>query len=145
MILIDANLLIYAYDASSPQHERARAWLEDVLSTSRPVRFAWMTILAFLRITTNHRAFATPLSTAEAVATVSTWLAQPAAGTVEPGEHHWKLMSALLPASQARGPLVMDAHLAALAIEYGAVLYTTDRDFSRFRDLTTINPLEVES
>jgi toxin-antitoxin system PIN domain toxin len=145
VILIDANLLIYAYDASSPQHERARAWLEDVLSRSRPVRFAWMTILAFLRITTNHRAFANPLSTAEAVANVSAWLAQPAAGVVEPGEHHWRLMCTLLPVAQARGPLVMDAHLAALAIEYGAVLYTADRDFSRFPDLNTVNPLEAES
>ncbi len=144
MILIDANLLLYAYDASSGSHRRAHAWLEGVLSGPEPFGLAWATILGFLRISTHPRVFASPLSIAEAVSIVSEWLAHPGVRVLDPGERHWAILSELLPASQARGPLVMDAHLAALAIEHGAVLCTTDQDFTRFRGLRRLNPLEAE-
>ncbi|MBI4482064.1 MAG: type II toxin-antitoxin system VapC family toxin [Acidobacteria bacterium] len=145
MILVDANLLLYAYNASSEHHERARVWLEDAIAQPQPFGLAWETVLAFLRISTNTRAFEHPLLIAEAVAIVSEWLAQPTTTMLEPGGRHWNILSSLLTTAQAFGPLVMDAHLAALAIEHGAVLYTNDRDFSRFQGLQTRNPLETSS
>lgn len=145
MILIDANLLLYAYHAASPAHEQARSWLESTLSSPTPVRLAWTAVLAFLRLTTSPRIFERPLSMSEAEAAVSTWLALPSVGTLEPGERHWEVLSGLLRSEQVSGALVMDAALAALAIEHGAILCTTDRDFSRFRGLRVENPLADDS
>ncbi len=142
MILVDANLLLYAYDASSQHHDAARHWLESTLSGSEPVGFAWVTLLAFLRIGTDHRAFASPLAPEEAVASVSEWLARPNVILLEAGDRHWEILSQMLIEAQIRGPLTMDAHLASLAIEHGATLCTTDRDFARFPGLKTSNPLQ---
>jgi toxin-antitoxin system PIN domain toxin len=141
VILIDANVLLYAYNASGPRHPKARAWLETALAGPTPVRLAWVTVLAFVRIGTNPRAFAQPMSIADATATVSSWLAQPTVSLLEPTERHWEILEPLLVTAQARGDLVTDAHLAALAIEHGAALCTTDRDFARFPGLRTIDPL----
>jgi toxin-antitoxin system PIN domain toxin len=141
MILLDANLLIYAYDSLSPFHERARTWLEGVLSGGEVVLLPWASILAFVRITTNPRAFAAPFAIEEAAAIVSTWLAVAAVRPVSPTERHWEVLERMLVDGQARGPLASDAHLAALAVEHGAVLYTTDRDFARFEGLRVTNPL----
>lgn len=143
MILVDANLLLYAYNPSFERHERSRVWLEQVLSKPRPVRLAWATILAFLRIGTNPRAFEYPLSIEEAIRIVSEWLAQPMVAILEPGERHWAILSDLLSTTQLRGPTVMDAHLAALAIEHGATLCTSDKGFTRFSGLRMLNPFEV--
>lgn len=141
MILVDANLLIYAYHPRSPHHDQASSWLEGILSGPGLVRFAWVTLWAFLRISTNPRVFERPLSHEEAAAAVSAWLGRPNAGIVEPGERHWEILAALMKDGQAAGPLVMDAALAALAIENGATLQTTDRDFHRFPGLSFVNPL----
>jgi uncharacterized protein len=141
LILIDANLLLYAYHRGAEQHERSKAWLEAALSGPDIVRFAWLTLWAFLRISTNPRVFERPLSTAEACAAVSSWLAQPTVGVLEPGERYWDLLRGLVQTSQVAGPMIMDAALAALAIEHGATLHSTDRDFSRFSDLRWANPL----
>ena len=141
MILVDANLLLYAYHPRSVQHVASRAWFEAVLSGPELVRFAWITIWAFLRITTSSRAFDHPMSAAEAEAAISSWLAQPAVGILEPGDRHWELLRDLLRDGQTTGPLVMDTVLAALALEHGATLQTTDRDFSRFPGLKWANPL----
>jgi uncharacterized protein len=141
VILDDANLLLYAYHPRAPQHEGARAWLEAVLSGLDLVRFAWLTLWAFLRIVTNPRVFEHPLSTTDAVAAISSWLAQPAAGILDPGERHWDILRGLVRDGQATGPLVMDAVLAAIALEHGATVRTTDRDFSRFPGLKWVNPL----
>ena len=141
MILVDANLLLYAYDASSERHAPARAWLQQALAGPQLVRFAWVTLLAFLRIITNPRAFEVPLTMPEATAIVSSWLAQPAVALLEPSERHWAILSELLVEAQAQGSLTTDAHLAALAIEHGAVLFSTDRDFRRFEGLRFIDPL----
>jgi uncharacterized protein len=139
VILVDASLLLYAYHPRAPQHEKSRAWLETVLSGPDLVRFAWLTLWAFLRIATNPRAFDRPLSTSEAEAAICSWLAQPAAGILEPGERHWDILRGLVRNGQTTGPLVMDAVLAA--IEHGATVCTTDRDFSRFSELRWTNPL----
>ena len=141
MILVDANLLLYAYDPRAADHERSKRWLEASLSGQALVRFAWLSLWAFLRISTNPRVFERPLTMSEAEAAVAAWLAQPVAGLLEPGERHWDILRALTRNGQASGPLVMDAALAAIAIEHGATLCTTDRDFARFDGLKWENPL----
>ena len=143
MKLLDANLLLYAHDPRASQHDASRAWLESVLSGSEMVRFAWLTLWAFLRIATNPRVYERPLSGAEAETLVSSWLAQPVAGILEPGDRHWEILRTLTRSGQATGALMMDAAIAAIAIEHGATLCTTDRDFSRFPGLTWINPLDA--
>lgn len=142
MRLIDANLLLHAYNPRSAQHDASRRWLEGALSGAELVRFAWVTIWAFLRISTNPRVFERPLSVEEAARAVASWLDQPAAGILDPADRHWEILSRLLSDSQAKSPLVMDAALAALAIEHGATLETTDRDFARFPGLKWRNPIE---
>ena len=142
MILIDANVLIYAHHAGVAEHQRSKAWLERSLESDEPVGFAWITLLAFLRITTSPRPFPAPFSAQEAASIVSGWLGNSSASVLHPTERHWTILSSLLADSQARGPLIMDAHLAALAIEHGATLCTTDRDFTRFKGLRLVNPLE---
>lgn len=144
MILVDANLLIYAYDLSSPVHERARVWLSGALSGEEPVGLCWTTILAFLRITTNRAIFKDPFAIDEAVSIVDDWLAQPTVRLVEAGGHHWVILRELLTESQAKGKLLMDAHLAALALEHGLTLFTRDGDFTEFRGLDFVNPLIAE-
>ncbi len=141
MILVDANLLLYAYHTRAPEHARSRAWLEAALSGPERVGFAWLTLWAFLRIATNPRVFDRPLSVTEAESAVSSWLAQPAAIILEPEERHWEILRGLMRDGQTAGPLVMDAVVASIAIEHGATLYTTDRDFSRFIGLKWLNPL----
>lgn len=141
MILCDANLLLYAYDQSSPLHAKSRRWLEATLSADKPVGFAWVTLLAFLRISTNARAVANPLMLAQATTTVASWLELPSVTVPAPGARHWEIFERILRGAQAKGPLVMDAHLAALAIEHGAELASADRDFARFEGLRLVNPL----
>ena len=141
MTLIDANLLLYAYNPSFPRHTAARQWLEETFSRPEPVRLAWVIILAFLRIGTSPRAFEHPLSIEEATAIVSQWLSLPHVALLQPGDRHWEILSAILPDAQVRGALVSDAHIAALALEHGATLSSTDRDFVRFRGLRVVNPL----
>jgi toxin-antitoxin system PIN domain toxin len=141
LILIDANLLLYAYHPRAAQHQASRAWLEESLSGSQLVRFAWLTLWAFLRISTNPRVFDRPLSAPEAGAAMSSWFAQPSVGILEPGERHWEILQKLITDGQSSGPLIMDAVLAALAVEHGATLHTTDRDFARFPGLKWMNPL----
>ena len=142
MILVDANLLLYAYHPRAELHAASRSWLENSLSGPGLVRFAWLTLWAFLRISTNPRVFERPLSAQEASLAISSWLQQPNAGILEPGERHWEILQKVVDDGQATGPLIMDAVLAALAIEHGAILQTTDRDFARFPGLTWANPLQ---
>ena len=144
MILIDANLLLYAYDPRAMHHEASRTWLEATLAGPPLVRFAWLTLWAFLRIVTNPRVFEQPLSLAEGERIVTTWLAQPGTGILEPGERHWEILRDLARSGQTPGPLIMDAALAAIAIEHGATLCTTDRDFARFPGLAWTNPIRRE-
>ena len=141
MILIDANLLLHAYHPASPMHASSRGWLEKALTDAPVVGLAWQTIWAFVRIITNPRIFERPLSASEAVGIVASWLAQPNVTVLGPGERHWSILADLLQAAQCTGPLVADATLAAIAIEHGADLQTTDRDFARFQELKWLNPL----
>jgi len=141
VILVDANLLLYAYEPDSSQHEASRRWLEETLSGPELVQFTWLTLWAFIRIATNARVFFRPLSATEAHTAVASWLKQPNVAVVEPGERHLEILGDLLGSGQATGQLVMDAALAAIAIEHGATLCSTDRDFSRFTNLDWHNPI----
>jgi toxin-antitoxin system PIN domain toxin len=142
MILIDANLLLYASDTASIRHRLAHRWLETTFSEPEPVGLAWVVILAFLRVGTNPRLRKDALTFAEAADIVAGWLARPTVAVLNPGEGHWQILRDLMKKGQAHGALIMDAHLAALAIEHGAVLATTDRDFARFPGLKYFNPLD---
>jgi len=141
MILCDANLLLYAYNASAPEHPRARAWLEASLSSPRPFALSWATIGAFLRLVTNRAVFPAPLSIAEATRAVDAWLARPMVVVVEPGPRYWEIARPLLESANARAALVPDALLAALALEQGATLATHDLDLRRFEGLDLFDPL----
>ncbi|HET7676464.1 MAG TPA: type II toxin-antitoxin system VapC family toxin [Candidatus Limnocylindrales bacterium] len=140
MQLVDANVLIYATDETSPQHGKAREWLDAALSGQEAVGFAWVAVLAFLRLATHPAVFAHPLRTAEAMDSIRAWLAQPAAVAVEPTARHVDILAALLAESGTAGNLVNDAHLAALAVEHDAVLVSFDADFGRFRGLRWMRP-----
>jgi toxin-antitoxin system PIN domain toxin len=141
MILIDANLLVYAHDSRSPHHQAARSWLESVLSGSEPVRIPLVALLAFVRVVTNPSLFPAPLSPGAAIDIVEGWLAQPNVAIATPTERHWHLFREAASGGQARGPMLMDAHIAALAIEHGATLMSADRGFARFPGLRFRNPI----
>lgn len=141
MIVVDANVLLYAYHAGAPEHPRAKAWFEQLLNSREAVRLPWITIHAFLRIGTNPRAFRQPFTIQEARGHVDSWLGLPNVAILEPSELYWPTLRDVLVTAQVSGPLVTDAALAALAIEHGAILATTDRDFARFPGLKLQNPL----
>lgn len=141
MIVTDVNLLLYAYDSGSPLHPRAKAWLERQLSGAETVGFAWSVLLAFIRLTTSPRVFEQPLDPTRAIKTVESWLAQPCAIVVEPGPRHLVLLRGFLEELGTGGNLTSDAHLAALAVEHGAELYSADGDFARFAGVRWRNPL----
>ncbi len=141
MILVDANLLLYAVNSAAPDHAAARDWLDARLSGTEEVGFAWPAILAFLRISTHPGLFPRPLSMQSATAKIQAWLGQPVARIVDPSTEHLERLAELLRQTQCTGNLVQDAHLAALAIECGATLCSTDVDFSRFPALKWLNPL----
>ena len=140
-LLVDANLLLYAEDSLSPHHGAARSWWDATLSGNRTVLLAWVSLLAFLRISTNPRAVATPLPVRGAVARVAGWLAQPCVRLAQETPEHWETFSRLLKEVGVGANLTTDAHLAALAIEHQAELCSTDSDFARFPGLRWQNPL----
>ena len=141
MILVDANLLTYAYSSNFPQLAAARAWLDQQINGSTRVGLPWASLLAFLRITTNPRMFSRPLPMAKAWDQVSVWLACETVWTPEPTERHAGVLATLLAQRGVHGNLVSDAHLAALAIEHGLTLCSADGDFARFASLKWHNPL----
>jgi toxin-antitoxin system PIN domain toxin len=139
--LVDANVLIYAIDADSPHHRSARHWLEQALSSTTSIGLAWVVILAFLRLTTRSGILKNPLPPERALAFVDEWLAQPYVRAVVPGEGHWTILRKLLRDAGTAGNLTSDAHLAALALELGASVCSTDGDFERFPGVERVNPL----
>jgi uncharacterized protein len=141
MKLLDANILLYAYNADSPHHAASRSWLEHAFNDQETIGIAWQTILAFVRIGTNPRAVRTPLTAGGACDIVTEWLSRPSVLAVEPGERFWDLLREQLIEARVSGPLVSDAALVALALEQGATLISTDKDFRRFRGLKLVDPL----
>lgn len=140
MNLPDANVLLYAVNASDPKHEACRGWLDGVLNAREAVGFAWTPLLAFLRLSTKAGLFPEPLEIEGACRRVRDWLAQPPSVVVEPTTRHADLVAGLLAETGAGGNLVSDAHLAALALEYEATVITYDTDFGRFEGVSWRTP-----
>ena len=143
MILVDANILLYAEDALSASHQPAREWWDDQLSGSEPVCLCWTVLSAFIRIGTNPRVFENPLSLEQALSRIQSWFDQPCTRIIRPTEQHWITFQRMLNDGQAVSNLVTDAHIAALALEHGCIVATTDADFARFPTLKWINPLNT--
>lgn len=142
MILVDANLLIYSVNVDAPQHELARRWLQETLSGTTVVGLPWASLLAFVRITTRPGILRNPMDVDEAIGFVDEWLDQPFVEPVRPRTGHWAILRNLLRASGTGGNLTSDAHLAAMALERGATIYSADYDFRRFPGVEHVNPLE---
>jgi toxin-antitoxin system PIN domain toxin len=139
--LPDVNLLLYATDETSPRFTAANAWLDDILNGEETVAFAWSVLLAYLRLTTKNLVVSAPLSVDDALAIVDGWLRLPNVIVVHPTDRHLVLLRELLVPLGAGGNLTADAHLAALAIEHGATLCSSDGDFRRFAGLRWEDPL----
>jgi uncharacterized protein len=141
VILVDVNLLIYAHMSASPQHDAARAWLDEQLNGSTNVGLPWHTLLGFVRMVSNRRVVQRPVSLAYAWDLVEAWLDLPHIWIPQPTDRHRELLGSLLPHTGGQANLVPDAHLAALALEHGLILCSTDGDFARFPYLRWENPL----
>ena len=145
MKLLDANILLYAYNSDSPHHQTCRNWLEEAFDGPEPLALPWQTLLAFVRIATSSRATSRPLTGELTCNIVNRWLEHPNVTIVTAAERFWPLLRELILEAHVSGPLLTDAALAALALENGATLCSTDRDFRRFRGLKLIDPLEPRS
>jgi uncharacterized protein len=132
VVVVDANVLLYAVDTTSAHHERSLAWLDEALAGTEAVGLAWAALLAFIRIATNPAILTHAMTVDDAVEQVESWLGAPAAVTVQPTTRHAALLRGLLRDSGSAGNLTTDAHLAALAIEHAADIVSYDRDFGRF-------------
>jgi uncharacterized protein len=141
VILIDANILIYAHVNSFAQHNLARNWLDQQLNASAPVGLPWASMIAFLRLVTNPRVFEHPEPIRDAWQQVRAWLASETAWIPQPTERHADLLGEFLALPGVHANLVPDAHLAALAVEHGLTLCSTDGDFARFQGLRSLNPI----
>jgi hypothetical protein len=139
--LIDLNVLLYALNRDSVHHRRAKQWLEETLSGQESVGLPWVVILGFLRVSTHPRVLTKPLPPGAALDVVDGWLQRPNVTTLGPGDDHWQVLRSLLDEAGTAGNLTTDAHLAALAIEHGCELCSSDSDFARFPDVRWSNPL----
>lgn len=142
MQVVDANLLLYAVNEDAPHHGAAKTWLDGALGGRETVGFDWVVLLAFLRLSTRSGLFSRPLSLAEAVGVVESWLTQPAAVVLQPTPRHLDVLHGLLSEVGTAANLVNDAHLAALALEHGAVVVSFDTDFSRLEGVRWRRPGE---
>jgi len=143
LILIDANLLLYAYDPRSPFYGDTRRWLGEAFSDEEEIGILFQAVLAFLRVSTKLYSAGTPSAMAIALATVDSWLALANVKLSTPGPKHWQIFKTLCLAAGVTGDVSTDVHIAALAIENDATLYPADRDFARFPRLRWRNPLVV--
>ena len=142
-MLVDANILLFAVDTSSPFHDRASTWLTERLNGNRRVGLPWESLVAFVRIGTHPRAAEDPLTPDAAWSFVERWLAAEPAWVPGPTERHAEVLGSLIRAYQLRGNLVSDAHLAALAIEHGLTVCSADTDFARFVEVEWIDPVRA--
>ena len=142
MKLVDANILLYAYNDQAEYHAESRRWLDQAFAEPGQVALPWLVTQAFIRIGTNPRIHTPPFDLEQSIRTVSGWLKQPNVVVIEPTPRYWGIFGGLLLETRTTGPKVTDAALAALAIDHGAVLCSTDRDFRRFPGLKLLDPLE---
>ena len=143
MKLPDVNLLLYAIDEDSPRFERAAPWVDGLFGGTETVALAWAVALAFVRLTTKPQVMAKPFSVEEALDVVDGWLARPNVVVAHPTDRHASILRELLRPFGAGGNLTTDAHLAALSIEHGAELCSSDADFSRFSGVRWSDPLRA--
>jgi len=143
--LLDANVILYSYNADAPEHERMRRWLEAIVGTGETVGIPWVSLWAFLRISTNIRALRRPFPFEEAIAIVKHLVSRPEITIVDPGPNHVDVLETVVRTSRISGPSMTDAALAAIAIEHNSALASADRGFARFRGLRWINPLEADA
>jgi toxin-antitoxin system PIN domain toxin len=141
VVIVDANILLYAYNEDAASHAAARRWLSEQLVGKEGLALSWHIVTAFLRISTHSKIFPVPLDLDEALTVVTDWLGSPKVHILSPTQRHWQILRGVLISGQARGPLVMDADIAALAIEHDATIATADKDFSRFDGVKVIYPL----
>jgi uncharacterized protein len=141
--LVDLNLLLYAVNRDTAHHQAARRWLEGALSGEETIAFPWVVLLGFLRLVTSARVFPSPMPPGEALEIVDGWLQRPNVVTLNPGDEHWSVLRGLIAQVGTAANLTTDAHLAALAIESGAELCSTDADFGRFTGLRWVNPVQA--
>lgn len=140
MQIVDANVLLYAVNERAEHHADAKGWLDDALSGRETVGFAWIALLAFLRLATHPSVFPTPLPIHDAADIVRAWLAQPTAVAIEATSDHMNTLERCLVGSGTAGNLVNDAHLAALALEHDADVVSFDGDFARFEGIRWRRP-----
>lgn len=138
MKIIDVNVLIYAVNSADRHHDRASRWLTAALRGNDTIGFAWNALLGFVRISTNPAIFERPLETDQAFEMIKIWTASPKSVVVEPTSRHLMIMKGLIDQVGTAGNLTTDAHLAALAIEYGGEVASFDRDFERFGVRVTV-------
>ena len=141
MIVLDANLLLYAFDTRAADHKAAESFVTGVFSGSELVGLPWQTIMAFLRVSTNQRISGMAFAMEDAIAVVREWIDLPQVLRLVPGEKHWSILRQMLIEGRVSGPASTDAALAALTVEHGGILYTTDRGFARYPGLRFLNPL----
>ena len=141
MIVVDANLLIYAYDTAALHNGKARAWIEEAFSSVEPVGIPWQSVAAFLRVMTNLKLHGRQYTADEAADIIEDWVARPNVRILSAADDHWRQFRRMIVDGRATGPLVSNAEIAALTIEYGGVLHTANRDFARFPGLRWKNPL----
>jgi uncharacterized protein len=141
--VVDANIFLYAYNEDAPQQRAAAEWLTKLLESGEMIGLPWATLWAFIRISTNSRIWTNPLPAVEAFAIIREWLAQPGVVPLHAGPLHMEILERLMKDHGAIGSMVTDAVLAAIAIEHGASLASTDQDFRRFTGLKWVNPLSV--
>ena len=141
MTILDANILLYAYNVDAPQHRRVVSWLKKLFESGETIGLPWVSIWAFIRVSTNARIYSSAVPPRDVFSVVEEWLNQPGVAILNPGPLHTQILKKLVRDFAATGPLVTDAVLAALAIEYGASLASADQDFRRFSELRWIDPL----
>lgn len=141
MIVPDLNLLVYAYNTDAPRHGAARAWLETALSGTQPVGLAWIVMLGYIRLMTSRAVRTDPIAPADAIADVRAWLVRPQVVVLQPGRRHLDLLEQMMVDGKATGAHATDAHLAAIAIEHQAELFSNDTAFGRFPGLRWTDPL----
>ncbi len=141
MILLDVNVLVYAHRTDAPGHARYRDWLESVINSDIAYGLSDLVLSGFLRIVTHPRVFKEPTQLETALSVVMEVRDRPNCVVVGPGERHWDIFTRLCRQSEARGNIVADAYLAALAMESGSEWITTDRDYARFPGLRWRHPL----
>lgn len=142
MLLLDVNVCVYAIREDTTDHEAYRSWITEVLNGDEPVGISELVLSGIIRVITNHRIFREPSTTEQALNACGELRSGPVAVPLQPGKRHWEIFDSLCRQTNAKGNAVPDAYHAALAIENGATLITTDRGFARFPGLRWRHPLQ---